>query len=210
LSGRSLWLSLGEASRLLGITPATLRRWADHGDVATFVTPGGHRRFPRSVIEALLPQARSRRPRLTGLGASAKRVARSYSRAKPVDRAAPGQWLTALSDRDRAEFRERGQRLLSMLLEHLNEEGPDRSADGLTAAATSAAEYGRRAAALGASLSQTVEAFVRFRAAFIGELAAVARRRRLDTREATALLVEAESAVDRLLIALMNGHSGSA
>ena len=73
-----------------------------------------------------------------------------------------------------------------------------------------AAEYGGRAAALGASLSETVETFVRFRVAFIGELARIARRRRLDTREATALLVEAENAVDRLLVALMNGHTGQA
>jgi urease accessory protein UreF len=119
-------------------------------------------------------------------------------------------WLAALSSAERAEFRERGRGLLDTLLEHLNEENTSPSVDRLAEAATSAAEYGRRAAALGASLSQTVEAFVRFRAAFIGELAAVARRRRLDTREATALLVEAESAVDRLLIALMNGHSGNA
>ena len=41
---------------------------------------------------------------------------------------------------------------------------------------------------------------------FVGELAGVARKRRLDTREATALLVEAESAMDRLLVALMNGY----
>jgi phage gp36-like protein len=51
---------------------------------------------------------------------------------------------------------------------------------------------------------------VRFREAFIGELAGIARRRRLDTREATALLVEAETAVDKLLVALMNGHAGQA
>ena len=209
LSARSPWLSLGEASRLLGITPATLRRWSDHGDVATFVTPGGHRRFPRTVIEGLMPQPRSRRPRLTGLGASAKRVARTYSRAKPAGRPAPTTWLVALSDTERAEFRERGRRLLAMLLEHLNDDRAEPSSDALAAAAAAAAEYGRIAAGLGASLSQTVEAFVRFRAAFIGELAGVARRRRLDTREATALLVEAESAVDRLLVALMYGHSGN-
>src|SRR4030081_2486272 len=76
------WLSLGEASRVLGITPATLRRWADHGDVAAFVTPGGHRRFPRSAIESLVPQPRTRRPMLTGLGASASRVARAYLRTQ--------------------------------------------------------------------------------------------------------------------------------
>lgn len=97
-----------------------------------------------------------------------------------------------------------------MLLEHLNEGDSHPSTDSLTGAPAAAAEYGRRAAALGASLSETVEAFVRFREAFIGELAGIARRRRLDTREATALLVEAESAVDRLLVALMNGHAGQA
>lgn len=95
-----------------------------------------------------------------------------------------------------------------MLLDHLNEEERHRSAHRLEEASVVAADYGRRAAALGASLSEAVEAFVRFRGAFIGELAVIARRRRLDTREATALLVEAESAVDRLLVALMNGHTG--
>jgi urease accessory protein UreF len=116
----------------------------------------------------------------------------------------------ALSDSERAEFRERGHRLLAMLLEHLNDEGLVPLADPLAPGVAAAAEYGRRAATLGASLSQTVEAFVRFRAAFIRELVGVALRRRLDTREATALLVEAEGAVDRLLIALMSGHSGIA
>jgi excisionase family DNA binding protein len=207
-SGLSTWLSLGEASRILGITPGTLRRWADHGDVATFVTPGGHRRFPRTVIEAFVPQPRNRRPRLTGLGAAAKRVARVYKGAKPAGGPARTPWLTALSDVQRAEFRERGHRLLALLLEDLNKEGSRPSVGKITEAAAAAAEYGQRAAASGASLSETVEAFVRFREAFIGELAGIARRRRLDTREATALLVEAETAIDRLLVALMSGHAG--
>jgi excisionase family DNA binding protein len=192
---------------MLGITPATLRRWADKGDIAAFVTPGGHRRFPREAIENLVPRAR-RRPALAGVSVTATRVARVYRRAKP--RPAPPPWLAALSDQERAEFRERGHRLLSMLLEQLDQESAQAPMGRLAEVAGVAAEYGSRAAALGASLSETVEAFVRFRAAFIGELAVMARRRRLDTREATALLVEAEHAADRLLVALMNGHSGEA
>jgi excisionase family DNA binding protein len=206
--GYSPWLGLGEASRLLGITPATLRRWADQGQVTTFVTPGGHRRFPRSVIESLLPHDRAHRPTLSRLGASAQRMALAYRRAKPADRPVPATWLAVLSDADRAEFRERGQHLLAVLLQHLDEEGRSRSADKLVEASLAAMEYGRRAAALGATLSEAVETFLRFRAAFIGELAGIARRRRLDTREATELLVAAESAMDRLLVALMQGHGG--
>jgi hypothetical protein len=145
---------------------------------------------------------------LTGLGAAAKRVAQVYKRARPVGQPVASPWLAALSGAQRAELRERGHRLLAALLEHLDEEGPERSPDKLAQATAWACEYGQRAAVLGASLSETVEAFIRFRGAFIGELASIARRRRLDTREATLLLVEAESAADRVLVALMSGHVG--
>jgi len=199
-----LWLSLGQASRMLGITPATLRRWADQGEVATFVTPGGHRRFPRSVIEGMVPHVRSRRPSLAGLGASPERMAMAYRRARPVERAGSPHWLAGLSETDRVEFRERGRRLLAILLEHLDADHPV-AAGHLERAASDAAEYGALSRALGASLTETLELFLRFRASFVGELAGVARRRRLDTREATALLVAAETAMDRLLVALMKG-----
>jgi len=203
---RSPWLSLGEASRLLGITPGTLRRWADHGDVAAFVTPGGHRRFPRSAIESLVPHPRNRRPVLTGLTASASRVTRAYLRTQRPGRTANDPGIAALSDAERADLKDRGRRLLLLLLDHLNEE-PRKSSLKLAEAEDQAAQYGRRAAALGASLSATLEAFVRFRGAFIAELAAISRRRRLDVREATALLVEGEGSADRLLVALTSGYT---
>ena len=49
------WLGLSEASRLLGVSPATLRRWSDAGRLRVFTTPGGHRRFSRATLERLLP-----------------------------------------------------------------------------------------------------------------------------------------------------------
>jgi phage gp36-like protein len=55
-------------------------------------------------------------------------------------------------------------------------------------------------------LGDTVEGFLRFRKPFVDELAGLARRRRLDTREATALLADADAALDRILVALMTGH----
>jgi urease accessory protein UreF len=145
---------------------------------------------------------------LTGLTASASRVTRAYLRTqRPVRRAGdPG--IAALTEAERADMKDRGRRLLVLLLDHLNEE-PRRSSLKLVEAEDEAVQYGRRAAALGASLAATLEAFVRFRGAFIAELAAIARRRRLDTREATALLVEGESAVDRLLVALTNGYAAA-
>lgn len=49
------WLTLRDACALVGVSPATLRRWSDNGDIRTFTTPGGHRRFSRSAILGLLP-----------------------------------------------------------------------------------------------------------------------------------------------------------
>src|SRR5665811_1743041 len=72
------WVGLGEASRMLGIASGTLRRWADDGRIPVFTTPGGHRRFSRTTIGALLPVARPHRPALTRLGASPERMARAY------------------------------------------------------------------------------------------------------------------------------------
>jgi len=62
------WLALSEASRLLGVSAATLRRWSDAGRLRVFTTPGGHRRFSRSALERLLPADRTRRPTLGSAG----------------------------------------------------------------------------------------------------------------------------------------------
>jgi excisionase family DNA binding protein len=214
MAGRSLdqadWVGLGEASALLGIAPGTLRRWADDGRVAVFTTPGGHRRFSRANLRSLLPAERVRRPALARLGASAERFARAYrprrGRARPVADA----WLGALSDADRDEFRARGRALVVLLLEYLDASDPDLRDARLEEASRVGAEYGRAAADRAVSLSEAVEGFLRFRAPFVAELASVSRRRGLDTREATALLADAETAMDRLLVSMMTGHAVAA
>jgi excisionase family DNA binding protein len=210
----SSWIGLGEASRLLGIAPGTLRRWADDGRIPVFTTPGGHRRFARSTLSALLPAARTRRPSLARLGASPERMARAYharSRAGgPADgvTAAAGRpWIAALTDEVRDAFRVRGRELVTLLLEHLDAPDADQDAETLRAASELAAAYGRETAALGVSLSEAVERFLWFRSPFVDELGALARKRGLDTREATALIGEAEAATDRLLVSMMTGHA---
>lgn len=198
-------VSLGEASRLLGISQGTLRRWADRGQVASFTTPGGHRRFPRAAIVALLPASRTRRPHLSELGASSEHMAGAYRRL--LDRSERRQLslLSQLPEGDRQLFRERGRRMVECLLAHLDAPGPAPAMANLHEAAGQAADYGASTARLGASLSEAVETFLRFRAPFIAELASTARKRGLDTREATGLLVDAETAFDKLLLSFMEG-----
>ena len=191
---------------MLGVSPATLRRWSDAGRLRVFTTPGGHRRFSRAALERLLPADRSRRPTIGGAGLSPSRIARTYRR---VSREAAPElpWVLTLSDEQRLLFRERGHVLAASLLQYLDATQPETAAHHLKEASGSAAEYGKVAAALRLSLSQTVEGFLRFRAPFHHELAVAARRRGFDTAETTDLLETAEHAMDRLLVATMTGHT---
>jgi len=45
LPDRPTWISLGAASKLMGVSESTLRRWADDGQVRSYRTAGGHRRI---------------------------------------------------------------------------------------------------------------------------------------------------------------------
>ena len=203
------WISLSEASSVLGVSPATLRRWSDAGRLRVFTTPGGHRRFSRAALERLLPADRTRRPSIASAGLTPSRLARTYRRAS---REASPQlpWVLALADEQRLLFRERGHLLAASLLQYLDASRPETAVLHLDEAAASAAEYGTVAAGLGLSLSQTVEGFLRFRAPFHHELAVAARKRGFDTAETTDLLETAERAMDRLLLATMTGHGEAA
>ena len=81
------WLRLGPAAELLGVSINTLRRWSDAGKVACYRSAGGHRRFRRADIEALLRA-----------GAGPGRPPRGSRRAAPVSDAAT---IAALEARNR-------------------------------------------------------------------------------------------------------------
>src|SRR6266508_5427387 len=130
---------------MLGVSPATLRRWSDACRLRVFTTPGGHRRFSRSALERLLPADRSRRPSIGGAGLSPRRIARTYRRASR--QAAPDlPWVLSLSDEQRLLFRERGHVLAASLLQYLDAPQPEAASHHLMEASSSAAEYGKVAA----------------------------------------------------------------
>lgn len=43
-----------DVAALFGVDPKTVRRWAIAGKIPTLRTLGGHRRYPRDEIDALL------------------------------------------------------------------------------------------------------------------------------------------------------------
>jgi DNA-binding transcriptional MerR regulator len=190
---------------MLGVTPGTLRRWSDSGQVTAFTTPGGHRRYRRVALEGLMPSDRTPRPTLRRAGLTIARVTRAY-RQEARDAVETMPWLGGLTESQRAWFRTHGRRLAEHLLVHLDTTDDDARVESLRQASEGAADYGRMAAELGLSLSQAVEGFLQFRRPFLHQLTASASNRGLDVSATSDLVDRTERAMDRLLMSAMAGH----
>lgn len=151
------WLSLGAARRLLGVDDSTLRRWADSGQLRTFRTPGGHRRFAEEDIRAILsgPHPVTDGPDVGDLAIN--RIRRHLRRGK--EQRAP--WYTGMDQKSRERLRPLGQRVTSLVSAYLS--GSRRRAVLLEEARETGRMHGRELAASGLSLSQSVQAFAFFR-----------------------------------------------
>lgn len=205
------WLSLGPASRLLGVDPDTLRRWADQGRVAAWTTPGGHRRFERRILERMATERRpgaSDRP-LASLGASPARLQRIYRLhyATAPDGSAP---TVPSDDQERDAYRRDGRRLVEALLAYL-----DARDDGAARVRTEAAanaivdDQALRLAGHGASLTEAVSLFVAARRPFLAEIAGLGRRRSLDPGRLAILYEDASTLLDRLLMRFIVAHQAA-
>lgn len=51
-----------EVAAMAKVTPKTVARWTKSGHLASIVLPGGHRRYPRDAVEALLRQPQAEKP----------------------------------------------------------------------------------------------------------------------------------------------------
>src|SRR5262249_62434347 len=110
-AARAPGLSRGGAGPLLGISRGTLRGGAAGGRGASFTPPGGHRRFPRAVILALVPAGRVRRPHLSELGASSERMAGAYRRLLDLSERRRLSLLAGPPQAERPLFRAGGRRM---------------------------------------------------------------------------------------------------
>ncbi|HEX2754030.1 MAG TPA: helix-turn-helix domain-containing protein [Candidatus Limnocylindrales bacterium] len=199
-------LSLGPASRLLGVDPDTLRRWADEGRIEAFTTAGGHRRFHRATVERILQARRhDATVKLASLGATEDRLARAYRRGY-LSTSDVGDVRDAIPAVDRDAFRDGGRALVAAMLAHLD--APDDAArDHAAATAVHLTEdLARRLAAAGIPLGEAVSLFVAARRPFLTELGVIARHRSLDPDRLAAIYDSSSGLLDRLLLRLVAVH----
>jgi excisionase family DNA binding protein len=191
------WLTLGNASRILGVDESTLRRWADAGQIRAFRTPGGHRRFAEADVQAIL-SGRAYRPRVGpgDLGTLAlSRIRRQLQRGPVHD--AP--WHIETSEEERERLRVLGRRLVTFVSDYLS----GRSRRGARGEAREIGhEYGRELAQAGVSLRQTLEAFTFFRRSLDQATRQVAQKTGLSPEETLAHCEQIMSLADEVLLGI--------
>ncbi|HEY5628287.1 MAG TPA: helix-turn-helix domain-containing protein [Candidatus Limnocylindrales bacterium] len=199
-------LPLGAASRLLGVDPDTLRRWADEGRVPAFTTPGGHRRFERKALERLIAARRTGPDHgLGSLGSNAERLSAAYRRRYSEQHGTGPDPRTRVPASDRDSFRDLGRQLVDALVRHLDETGQAR-AIAERDAIDLAAHIGERLGLYGVPLADAVSMFISARRPFIAELSVVARRRGVDGARIGEMFDASTWLLDRLLLAFVAGH----
>ena len=200
------WLALGAASRLVGVGPDTLRRWADSGRVQSYQTPGGHRRFLRSSLEAMINAPPRQRYGMERLSSSTQTMAGELHRRMQRSGYAGQPWQARLDADQRDEFRRWGQRTFQLVIDYVAATKRNERRLLLEEAEKMGALYGAEASRAGLSLAETVEAFLFFRSPVLDAIVSHLRRRSADVSDVTAAFHEANAAIDSVLTALVSSH----
>ncbi len=151
----SEWVSLRQAADMLGVHPATVRNWADKGDLPSRRTPGGHRRFRKSDLLNYAETQGELQPLevqviiQNALGRTRMQVGELNSEA----------WYKAMSDPSREKLREQGRDALEALRDYLAHGAPENK---LSPAIRLGKEYAQILETDGLTLPQAVRGFLYF------------------------------------------------
>ena len=201
------WVSIGRASELLGVNPATLRQWTSLGKVHAYRTPGGHRRFSSTEI-ANLSEAGSLQFDRVANDVIAQLRQRYHAVAHSVIKRDSS--LADLSDEARERFHELGDALLQHLSDYLTAALPGDRRRGLAEARTIGLRYGQSCSASGLDTAGAVDAYLLFRRPFLDVLSAAMGTHPEHRKELSRIMRDAERFMDEVLASVANASEGSA
>ena len=151
------WLSLQEASRMLGVHPSTLRQWADAGKIHTVRTPGGHRRFAETDVRALLEPELLEPSGIQLLVQSPLGPSRlEVSGGKLSNQ----EWYQRMDETARAQHRDLGRKLLALVMQYLTQ--PSDRATILDQARSLGRTFGERSLVNRLTVTEAASAFLYF------------------------------------------------
>ncbi|MEE8372712.1 MAG: helix-turn-helix domain-containing protein [Dehalococcoidia bacterium] len=195
-------LSVGQASKMIGVTESTLRQWTDEGKIKAFITPGGHRRFSRSEVREFTSAER----RVHGI----KDLVAQIELTPPIEmrlvqtRLANTAWYSGLDEDSRARLGTLGRKVHQLVLTCVGR--ANKHDESVQLAREVGDEFGTYLAEIGVSLVDSMEAFLMHRAPLTEAATDLIRKREaLDERAAEAVPLVARI-TDEVLLALVEAH----
>lgn len=196
------WISIAHASKLLNVNESTLRRWADAGQVRTYRTPGGHRRFAhadlRSLTTAVPHFSDADRGDLGELALA--RIRRRLQRPRQVDIS----WYQQLDEEERLRLRMLGRRLVTLISDYVAKR--TRKHRLIEEARGIGHEYGRELRQFGTRLHDALAAFMFFRRSLDETARQLFARNGLSTAETMDGLEQIADLADEVLLAITEAY----
>jgi excisionase family DNA binding protein len=201
-STKELFLSVGKACEVLGVSEATLRHWTDQGRVKAFVTPGGHRRYSEHELKRfakdhqVVQSSGSVVDHLEHTVVDHRRTAQAY-----VDSALPSGPLASES---RERLARCGRELLDLVIQYINR--PSKRTETICFVRQVGEEHGRILASLGFPLVDSVEAFIKHRNLLVDAATQFAAKGGSPSGRAVATVPLVTRVVDEALVSLVAAH----
>ena len=195
------WLSLKEASELLGVHFTTLRKWSDEGEIRVFRTPGGHRRFSVADLRRFLAD-RVKHESPTDAEAFVDAAVGQVRAEIEKLREEHMTWAQALTESARDHTRQRGRQLFSLAIAYVVK--PSQRDRLMAEGQQLGFEYGEDAAASGMPLVETGRAVQFFRS----QLSKVVRAENSYGLDADDLRIQnaIDHFIDEVLYAVLSGY----
>jgi len=197
---KGLLLTIGEASSILGVSEATLRQWTDNGKVKAFVTPGGHRRYSRAELAKLTGAHRY------GIKELIQKMEASQHLQIVRERFARAPWYKKLSVKSRKKLREFGQEILNLAVIYISRRRQRNETS--RRAKKLGGELGKYLAESGLSLTDSLEAFLLYRAPVADIVLEVAKGGGVLSRGVVEVMPEVNRLLDDILLSLVSTYQG--
>ena len=198
-------LSLKQAAARLGVHPATLRRWADQGDILVVVTPGGHRRFPQSEVERLRHRQSGKPSEAGTLRTALEHQALTHTRAEIAEHP-DERWMTLLDEQAREEQRQLGRRVMGLMMQYVSVN--DDAEDLLREARTIGHTYAEMTQRTGLGLSQTLQAMMFFRENVVESVVLLPESVRARPQANQRLLRRVNTFLNAILLGVTESYEG--
>ena len=191
------WLSLGRASKLLGVSHSTVRRWADAGEIRSYRTSGGHRRILDEDVRQFMAQSNQAAATPDTDRISELAVARVKRRLSRRRQSHDMDAFAGLEKATRERLRFIGRQLVDLFARFVSSRTrPERFIDD---ARGIGGEYGRTLVAAGVTLTDAVMTFNALRRSLEETAAQLASEAQQGTEEAVEAMESILGLADSVL-----------